>query len=247
MSEDEFDTPSDQDRPPCGPRRRVVRNGDGTSPNRRHRPRSKPPEPPESSSPPGPSVQATPGQDAHAGPAPTKEPETWDTAETRRGAWLRYLWFRPGHGPHNTVIAAAYITAGAAITVALVPVATSAVGSVFGERGGGAPSRRVASIVHTPRETYAYEYPSLSSKRAKPRGIYKEGDTIEVVCQIRDGEPVSDPGDGRPNYAVSAWDRLANGSWVPDIYTSLGHKRGAKPPPGIELCPDPPSEPAPAP
>ncbi|NEA24582.1 hypothetical protein [Actinomadura bangladeshensis] len=125
---------------------------------------------------------------------------------------------------------------------------TAAVGAAFGQRERNPPPHRVTSILHAPGgETYAYEYPSLSSKRAEPRGIYRENETVEVVCQLRDGEPVSNPGDGRPNYAVSAWDQLANGSWLPDIYTSLGHKRGPKPPPGIELCQDQTSAPAPVP
>lgn len=219
MSEDEFDTPSDQGRTPCGPRRRVVRNGASVSPNRRHRPRTKPPGPPD--------------------PPPPVTPST-DAQPLRRGTWLRYLWFRPGAGAHNTAIAVAWIGCAGVLGAGLIPVTTAVAGSLFGERGsGGAPSRRVATIVHAPGgETYAYVYPSLSSEQAKPRGIYREGDTIEVVCQIRDGEPVSNPGDGRPNFAVSAWNQLANGSWVSDVYTSLGSKRGPNPPPGITLCPD---------
>lgn len=228
MAEDEFETPSEQGRHHGGPRRRGVRNGAGVSPNRQHRNRTKPPEPPD---------LPPPAAGSHGTPDPGDGPK-------RRGTWLRYLWFRHGDGRHNTAIAVAYIGAAGVISAGLIPMTTAAVSATFGERT--VPSRRVASILHAPAgETYAYQHPSLASKHAKPRGIYREGDTIEVLCQIRDGEPVSNPGDGRPNYAVSAWDQLANGSWIPDIYTSLGYKRGPKPPPGIELCPEP--APAPAP
>ncbi|TYB41346.1 hypothetical protein [Actinomadura chibensis] len=124
------------------------------------------------------------------------------------------------------------------------PVACSAIVS----RGGESPTRsRVsASIVHTEKgATYAYQHPSMSSKPARFRPIYREGDMVEVVCQIRDGEPVSMPGQGRPDFAVSVWDQLPTGSWIPDIFTSLEYKRGPKPPPGVKLCAE--TTPAPAP
>ncbi|WP_433236335.1 hypothetical protein [Actinomadura nitritigenes] len=76
----------------------------------------------------------------------------------------------------------------------------------------------------------------MKSKKAKLRPFYREGDTVEVVCQIRDGEPVVDPGEGRPDYAVPVWDELSNGIWIPDLYTSLPGKRGPKPPRGVSSC-----------
>ncbi|MEU9838690.1 hypothetical protein AB0C69_05635 [Actinomadura sp. NPDC048032] len=136
--------------------------------------------------------------------------------------------------------------AGAIGASPLVPFALSAIAHRGGD-GIGSHSR-VATIIRVPAgETYAYRYPSMSSPHAKKRAVYREGDTVEVVCQIRDGEPVTLPGDGRPNYAVRVWDQLPNGSWIPDIFTSLEGKRGDKPPAGLGLCAEPTGEPVPAP
>ncbi|WP_433136327.1 hypothetical protein ACQPZ8_29370 [Actinomadura nitritigenes] len=77
----------------------------------------------------------------------------------------------------------------------------------------------------------------MKSKKAKLRPFYREGDTVEVVCQIRDGEPVVDPGEGRPDYAVPVWDELSNGIWIPDLYTSLPGKRGPSRPAAFPPAP----------
>jgi hypothetical protein len=67
--------------------------------------------------------------------------------------------------------------------------------------------------------------------------LYVEGQVIEIVCQVRDGQDENDPGDGRPSYTVSAWDKLPTGDWVADLYTSLENKhRNDSLPTGVPAC-----------
>jgi hypothetical protein len=181
-------------------------------------------------------------------PTPDQEPADDDscadppTLPAQRGFWRRHMCFRRGERRHNTAVVVAWIGFAGALGGPLVTVVGPALWTHLMGQGGHVPHHRMTTIVNAPNGiTYAYQQPNLASEHAKKRATYREGDTIEVVCQIRDGESISMPGDGRPLYAVSVWDKLPNGSWVPDIFTSLEHKRGPKPPPGIELCPAQPS------
>ncbi|QXJ23270.1 hypothetical protein AGRA3207_004405 [Actinomadura graeca] len=175
-------------------------------------------------------------------------PEREHDHAAQPGFWRRFLWFRPNARIHNTAIFVAWI--GFAGTVG-APMATIAVPALWSQIAGGGEDKgmsQVASIVNTPGgRTYAYRQPSLSSEHDDRRPVYREGDTIEVICQLRDGEAVTMPGDNRPLYAVTVWDKLANGSWVPDIFTSLDLKRGPQPPRGLPVCPEETAAPVPVP
>lgn len=266
MSDESFETPSGEGGRHGRIRRRVPRNGSGTSANRRHQRRAPSPESSDRSRDATPSP-ATPdtgtqsqsapeaGQPAEAAPHPGQPAETpcpgdQTLAPGWRARMRRLLWFRAGARGHNTTIVVAWIGFAGAVSTTAVPLMPGVVTAIVNRGGGngGEGGHRIVTIVHAPSGvTYAYRYPSMSSPRAKSRPVYREGDTIEIVCQIRDGESVSLPGDGRPNYAVKAWDRLPNGSWVPDIFTSLEGKRGDKLPSGVEQCPDPANAPVPTP
>jgi transcriptional regulator with XRE-family HTH domain len=52
------------------------------------------------------------------------------------------------------------------------------------------------------------------------RGALAEGAPIKIVCQVGDGEIITDKVNGE-RLAWPVWDKLDDGSWVPDIYTSL--------------------------
>lgn len=64
---------------------------------------------------------------------------------------------------------------------------------------------------------------------------YAEGDTIAVVCQERDGQPIHDPRSDPNRYKKPwpVWDKLSNGLWVPDLYTDLPKTPGDTTPDGI--------------
>lgn len=46
-----------------------------------------------------------------------------------------------------------------------------------------------------------------------------EGSSVQIICQVGNGEPISDKVDGQV-LTWPVWDRLGDGTWVPDIYTS---------------------------
>ncbi|WP_018653441.1 hypothetical protein [Actinomadura flavalba] len=81
----------------------------------------------------------------------------------------------------------------------------------------------------------AYRQPARGTLFTE-RPYYINGDTVVLTCQIRDGEPVTHPGEGRTQRTVDAWNRLGNGSWISDVYTDLPGKTGDEPPPGLRLC-----------
>lgn len=165
--------------------------------------------------------------------------------DAERGSWRRHLWFRRGSAVHNTAVAVAWIGFAGAVCGPLVTVVVPALWTLTGG-SRPTPQHRMATIINAPGGvTYAYKQPSLFSEHAEKRPSYREGDAIQVVCQIRDGYSVSMPGDGRPIHPVSVWNKLPNGSWIPDIFTNLPQKKGPNPPAGIELCPEATSVPTP--
>lgn len=101
-----------------------------------------------------------------------------------------------------------------------------------------------ARIVHTqdtsgvPVGVIWYSGPDSSAQSKEPRGSWKEGDTVIVVCQERHGRLIRDaPWPGRAPQ-TTVWNRLQwpVPMWIPDLYTDLPNKTGAKPPGNLKTC-----------
>lgn len=137
--------------------------------------------------------------------------------------WWRF-WSRDASRKRNVGVTTAWITTFGTVSAAAVTVGPSIYASI---RGSGQPSSpRVATIVHTRGEKgiHSWSFP-FTGQGSVRRRLYTEGQVVEIVCQIRDGQGVNDPGDGRPVYTVAVWDKLADGTWIPDLYTNLPNKR----------------------
>lgn len=81
---------------------------------------------------------------------------------------------------------------------------------------------------------FKFEQPTnRSGKRYGPG----EGELVEVQCQVRDGQPLSDPAPapGQPN-DWPVWNKLNDGFFIPDLYTDLPKDPGPTPPNGIPVC-----------
>lgn len=81
---------------------------------------------------------------------------------------------------------------------------------------------------------WLYREPSTQSARRV--GPF-DGDAVDVVCQRREGEIVSEPNPapGQPDQSP-VWNRLSNGLWVPDLWTSLPKEPGGASPRGMPTC-----------
>lgn len=79
-----------------------------------------------------------------------------------------------------------------------------------------------------------YKYPRADSNEGRVNGP-GEGAAIQVVCQVLDGRLVTDtPYKDRPT-SSTVWNRLADGYYVSDIYTSLPKQPGQLAP-GVPAC-----------
>jgi DNA-binding SARP family transcriptional activator len=66
---------------------------------------------------------------------------------------------------------------------------------------------------------------------------YDEGRAVRVVCQDRHGALVVDSKPPPARQAPSTvWDRLDDGSWVSDVYTTMPKPPGETPPLGLPVC-----------
>jgi hypothetical protein len=66
---------------------------------------------------------------------------------------------------------------------------------------------------------------------------YDEGRAVRVVCQNRHGALVVDEKPPPARQAPSTvWDRLDDGSWISDVYTTLPKQPGETPPLGLPTC-----------
>ena len=103
--------------------------------------------------------------------------------------------------------------------------AAVAVAAVAGFALGRATSTPVGAIAPTPAVVanttnlgvMTYTGPSRGERAP---GTLPEGTRILVVCQVGDGEPLTDRVGGRV-LTWPVWDKLDDGRWVPDIYTNL--------------------------
>lgn len=168
----------------------------------------------------------------------TVEEEDPDLSDESR--WRRLFWSRDRSRKRNAAVTTAWIGAFGTVSAAAIPVIAGNLDVTHGSRAPRSSHARVATVVHTPdaEGIYAWSLPSMlgTSTRLK---LYSEGQTIEIVCQMRDGQTIDDPGEGRPEYEVSVWDRLPSGGWISDLYTDLENKRSDDPPPAdVRLCHD---------
>ncbi|HEU0132178.1 MAG TPA: hypothetical protein VFQ85_14410 [Mycobacteriales bacterium] len=109
------------------------------------------------------------------------------------------------------------------------------------DNGGDGGSRGVQAHV---RDTWddarqaligVSRYPSAFTNVGRMDGPH-EGDLIEVVCQERHGRLVTDTPYHDRQTSSSVWDRLADGTFVSDIYTDLPKTSGDTPPRGLPRC-----------
>ena len=64
-----------------------------------------------------------------------------------------------------------------------------------------------------------------------------EGELVDIVCQVRNGQPLSEPAPdlGQPNN-WPVWNKLKDGFFIPDLYTDLPKDPGPMPPYGLPVC-----------
>lgn len=119
-------------------------------------------------------------------------------------------------------------------------VITATVPLIPSERGAS-PQRQPSNptvetiIVHTDgKGAWLYREPSTKSA---PLFHLLDGDSVDVVCQQRQGELVyaPNPVHGQPA-RWPVWNRLSNGLWVPDLWTSLPKVPGEAPPGDLPRC-----------
>lgn len=92
-----------------------------------------------------------------------------------------------------------------------------------------------AVIVHTHAAgAWLYREPSTKSV---PQFHLSDGEVVDVVCQRREGEIVYEPNPERGQPAQwPVWNRLSNGLWLPDLWTSLPKVPGDTPPGSLPRC-----------
>ncbi|KOX21236.1 hypothetical protein ADK67_27700 [Saccharothrix sp. NRRL B-16348] len=71
--------------------------------------------------------------------------------------------------------------------------------------------------------------------RSCQAGVLSQGDFVQVVCMVLDGEPVDEEVGGRP-ITTTAWAKMSSGAYVLSIYTDLPFTDGSTPVPGLSAC-----------
>jgi hypothetical protein len=74
--------------------------------------------------------------------------------------------------------------------------------------------------------------PTRSSCQA---GVLSQGDYVQVVCMVLDGEPVDEEVRGQP-LTTRAWAKMSSGAYVLSIYTDLPFTDGSTPVTGLSSC-----------
>jgi hypothetical protein len=101
------------------------------------------------------------------------------------------------------------------------------------------PPAATATIVNTGVEgaTLAYPGPDDSPGSKVSSGGFREGQSVEIICQVPDGRLISDDAYPGGPASSSVWDRVQSTGaplYVPDIYTDL--PKGEVPPVGVPIC-----------
>lgn len=192
---------------------------------------------------------ATSSESSNAtGPASSGQPTKPTSAQEASGPpeTDRTIPRRRDLTPARATLLAGYVAAGAAVLAAVIgAIATyasndepsaSSVTAAPKPPGLAAPSSgwRVRVINTDGPGVFKFEQPTnRSGKRYGPG----EGELVDVQCQVRDGQPLSDPtpAPGQPsNWPV--WNKLSDGLFIPDLYTDLPKDPGPTPPNGIPVC-----------
>jgi hypothetical protein len=131
--------------------------------------------------------------------------------------------------------------AAALATVIAALVALLAYLNIQPEKHDGEPKKSnssffvTAKIVNTGTDgVYTYTQPQNGPHYSDG---YLEGNDVNVVCQKRDGGPMTDrdPAPGQPT-TWAVWDKLDNGRWLPDLWTDLPKNPGDTPPNDLPKC-----------
>jgi cutinase len=118
---------------------------------------------------------------------------------------------------------------GAATTIIVRMLRTLGVYPLANGKPAGADSYLVANTCHGSTCAVA-EWSGPGRNGYKPVGALHEGQPVDVVCQVEDGEAVTGANGG----ASAIWDALANGAFIADYYTDtpgIGVRT-----PSIPLC-----------
>jgi hypothetical protein len=133
-----------------------------------------------------------------------------------------------------------------AVIVVISSLAAVMVGVVVAiqSRASRPPSQPTPSV----RVWYAKVKDTWSSSQSKDVGIprYRSpirnerllpglftGSSVSIVCQYPNGREITD---NTYHWTSQVWDKLADGSWIPDRYTDLSGEGGDHPPSGLPVC-----------
>lgn len=148
--------------------------------------------------------------------------------------------------PARATLLAAYVAAGAVVVAALIgaiatyvlndDTPTSRVTAAPTQPGLAAPLPAVRARVINTGGSGVSKFEQPTNQSGKLYGP-AEGELVEVLCQVRDGQPLSDPAPapGQPN-DWPVWNKMKDGFFIPDLYTDLPKDRGPTPPNGLPIC-----------
>jgi DNA-binding SARP family transcriptional activator len=144
------------------------------------------------------------------------------------------------------------------VTAAAVVLGVSTVGVLRTSSGSSSPSAScpretpfprprslgpglgvVAHIAHSCDANSEGVWPRSAPAHDSPRvpPALGEGTLVHVVCQRRHGGLVVDDKLGySPQPSSTVWDRLEDGTWVSDVYTTLPKQAAETPPLGLQVC-----------
>lgn len=80
-----------------------------------------------------------------------------------------------------------------------------------------------------------FKYRNPDEPGATDKSFYTEDTVVHVVCQSRHRRLVEDE---TMKTSSTVWNKLQDGSWIPDLYTNLPKDDGNSPPLGIPECPE---------
>jgi len=149
----------------------------------------------------------------------------------------------PADKTSSDEVRAARLGRNGAIIAASILAVSTVVASVVALKKDGSmlssppliPPTVMARIVNTGGVgVFYYSEPNIKSPRS--RGPI-EGDVVAVICQERNGEPLTDKNatpDQPSNWPV--WNKVPDGRWFPDLWSDLPKSPGSTPPRGLPTC-----------
>lgn len=130
------------------------------------------------------------------------------------------------------------IMLGVGIVGPLFSILMSALTSRSSSANASAGTVLVAEVRHTEgKGLNTSKGPSSAMSNGNSSNI-PEGGILNIVCQDRHGQSIYDPEGDSTRYQQPwpVWDKLTDGKWVSDLYTSLPKDPGDLPPAGIPAC-----------